>query len=501
MRVVSTAAFLLVATLAIPTGQAALNGDHGFAVQLPYPSDLGGGYKGNVSLLSGSLEANMAATPDPMLFFNATAGGITGLTKVCWASPIPACRQSAAGAISITWAQGSSVALKFPTAAPASGTANADHALVFFLNLQQTISFGGVTVHFGRMMATGTIGGHFTFGTVATIPDTLIQDLNQDNSAGLLALDDQTTLTVSGAGTSKVFTNAHDSLTFQGSPVVAPFGAEGMVLPFSAGSLSMGQASASAAAQGLDPKRITGMQARITSATGGQGGKFELPDLSFLGGIQNSVMNGALLTVPTKVNGTSDAVHRLTLIRFDGLHAQGGTTVAATGQGPLTIQDGRVQNAPALIGFAFVQMPWWSYALWILAIAALVTRIVMKAPKTNERWDRLKWIGWIVGPLAFLLFILLWDNEIHTVLGVSLFSGASGPSLGIILLIELLPMGIVFFAVVTPLRMLIRNGLRIAKQGTFMGLAGPAATLLGFLFGATLMLSYFDLVLRQLGGS
>jgi hypothetical protein len=184
------------------------------------------------------------------------------------------------------------------------------------------------------------------------------------------------------------------------------------------------------------------------------------------------------------------------------LDAAGGASVTASGQGPLRIQDGRVQNAPALIGFALFQLPWWSYLLWVLAIGAFVTRIVLgeKAPKKNERWDRLRWIGWVVGPIAFLLFFLLWDNEVRTVWGVSLLSNVSGAGFVAILLLEIMPMSLVFFAVVTPLRILIKSGLRLGKQGTFMGLAGPTATLLGFLLGATLMLSYVDLALRQIGG-
>src|SRR5207249_4797063 len=160
---------------------------------------------------------------------------------------------------------------------------------------------------------------------------------------------------------------------------------------------------AAATHEGLDLDRIAAMQARITDATSSSQSAFKTDQIkqltSQLGGIQDAVLNGALLTVPAHGNST---IRDFSLIRFDSLQATGGNTVAMTGQGPLAIQNGRVQNAPALIGFAMFQLPWWSYLLWVLAIAAFVTRIVLgdKAPKKSERWDHLKWIGWIVGPLA-----------------------------------------------------------------------------------------------------
>lgn len=500
MRPWAFAAVLMGAILIVPTGQAALNGDHAFAIELPFPVVDAG--LGNVTILSGSLAAQMAPTTDPMLFFNMGASAITGLTHVCWTTPTPECRTSTTGDISVTWQSGSSVALKFPRGV--TGSAAAAHGLVFFLDVRQTITFGNVVLHFGRMMGTGTVGGQFTFGDIPEIPFTAqVLDLNANNAAGLLALDDQTLLTVTGGGAAKTFAAAHDSLTFQGSPQIASFTAEGMVLPFSAGAISMGKADAAAAKQGLDLDRVAAMQNRVSSATGNGGSAFPVDNIKQvtqqLGGIQDSVLNGALLSVPTHGNST---VRDFTLIRFDALQAMGGQTVAASGTGPLHIQNGRVQNAPALVGFAYFQLPWWSYVLWILAIAAFVTRMVLgeKAPKKNERWDRLKWIGWVAGPLAFLLFFFLWDNEVRTVWGTSLLSGPSGAGLLALTVLELAPLGIVFFAVVTPLRILIRSGLRIGKQGTFMGLSGPTATLLGFLIGATLMLSYVDFALRQIGG-
>lgn len=501
MRMAIAAALLVLAALVLPTGQAAINGAHAFDQQLSFNGLSGGG---DLTLLSGSLEATMAPSSEPLLFVRMEAGAITGLTKVCWGSPIPDCRHSPSKGLTVSWTDGSSVAMKFPK--PVSGTATADHALVFFLDLDQTMDFGAATVHFGPMMGASAIGGEFTFANLPPIPDTPLHDLDANNAAGLLVATDETRVTVSGAGAPATFTTAQDSLTFQGSPVIAPFAADGIVTPFAGGALAMGPADGAAATAGMEPEHVEALIAGIGEATGGDG-EFRMPDLGFLSGMEASLLNGALVQVghdaaPTGEAGlVGSAIRSLTLIRFDSLEATGGPTVAARGSGPLHIADGRVQNAPALIGFAIFQLPWWSYLLWALAIGGIVARIVLKAPKQNERWDRLKWIGWIVGPLAAILFLVLWDQEVRRILGVSLLSGVTGEAFLTVAALELLPLAFVAFAVVTPLRIVLQSASRLAKQGTFMGLAGPAATLLGFLLGATLLLSYFDLALRTVSGS
>ncbi|MES2154110.1 MAG: hypothetical protein V4510_03155 [bacterium] len=489
------AGLVLGCLLLLPPAQAALNGDHGFAYDIPYMADFSGG--GNLTLLSGSLDATLAPAVAPMMFFNAGASVLSGLTKVCWTVPALECFEDAAGNIAISWQAGASPGIYFPDAV--GGALHASHALILFANLDD-MRFAGATFPLGPLMAASTVGGTFTVGAIPAIPNTPSQDLASDNAGGFVNLQ-AGVFTVSKPGQVQTFRAAHDAVTFQGNPVLAPISADVMVMPFAAGTIHMGTADAASAAQGLDLSRIQSMQSQVMEAIGQPGKSTDKPGLGALADIQSKILNGAVLTVPSQ-EGSTPSIKDVTLIRFDSLDATARTgTIATTGQSPLHIQAGRVQNAPGLVGFGFLQLPWWSYLLWALAIGALVTRFVLgdKAPKKNERWDRLKWIGWIVGPLAFLLFFFLWDNEVRAVWGVSLLSGPSGAGLLVVTLLELLPMGIVFFGVVTPLRILIRNGLRIGKQGSFMGLAGPTATLLGFLFGATLMLSYVDMVLRQIG--
>ena len=47
-----------------------------------------------------------------------------------------------------------------------------------------------------------------------------------------------------------------------------------------------------------------------------------------------------------------------------------------------------------------------------------------------------------------------------------------------------------------PLRMIMRNGLLLGRQGTFMGLGTGIAYLIGYAIGATLLLAYVELILQ-----
>lgn len=484
---------------------AALNGNHDFATPLAYQS-IESLQTGNVSLLSGALDVTFAPTSEPLVFARMASGTMTGLTKVCWPAPLPDCRQSSTGALSISWTSGSSLAFKFPSPAPAAATAK--HAVVLFVDPDASGSFGGFDVHFGPSLAAITVDSVISMGPIPMMPDTPIQSLNANNAAGLSSLTPGTTFTVSGAGNPERFAGAQQTVTFQGRPSVAPFGAQVLLLPFEGGSLGMGPAETDAAHEGLDRENLERGVRAMGDAWGVDTSAIPFNEISdklgALGGVQDKLLNGALVRIPPPQEESMSAITQsLTLIRFDGLHATGSATQAATsGSGPLIVEKGRVQNAQSLVGIAYFQLPWWSYVLWLLAIGGIVTRMVMQAPKESERWDKLRWIGWIAGPLAAILFFWLWDNEVHRVFGTSLLSGgASGTGLGVIALLQFLPLGIIFFAVVTPLRIILQSAFRVLKQGSFMGLATPSAILLGFLLGATLMLSYFDLVLRSVSGT
>jgi hypothetical protein len=386
-----------------------------------------------------------------------------------------------------------------------SATATAAHALVL------PVDFGGQAdlegLDLGPSLVALGVAGEVSLDLPA-IPATAPVLMTSSTAAALVALDDTTILTVSEGGLP-----LHDSAgeatpwLLQGAPSMGTVGTDLMVVPFGSGSrLEMGPADAEAADRGLDVRRLNDLLGQLDAAGAGsrsaQGSQaVGQLDFGFLQPVVTRILNGAFVDTPLPREGAGFPLASMRLVRFSHLTAvPAGPELAVEGAGPLDVDQGRVAHAPALLGVGWVQLPWWSYLLWALAIAAFVVRIVLRSPKRNERWDRLRWVGWIARPVAWVLFWLLWDNEVHAVWGVSLLSGgASGEQLIPILALEVLPLGLVYLGAVTPLRILFRSSLRIAGQGRFMGLSAPAATLLGFLLGATLMLSFVDLIIQQVG--
>jgi hypothetical protein len=177
-------------------------------------------------------------------------------------------------------------------------------------------------------------------------------------------------------------------------------------------------------------------------------------------------------------------------------------SVALAGQGPLQVQGGAVVDAPALVGFAVFQMPWWSYLLWIAAIGLFIARLVMKPVKEDPVLDRYRWVGLVCSIVLLLLFLWLWDSEVNAVLGISLLhGGASADAILVLGALELVPMFAVMFAVIAPIRMILRNGVLLAGKGRFMGLPGAFAYPFGYILGAPLLLAYLNVALKAAAGT
>ncbi|HJQ92692.1 MAG TPA: hypothetical protein VJ874_00230, partial [Candidatus Thermoplasmatota archaeon] len=206
---------------------------------------------------------------------------------------------------------------------------------------------------------------------------------------------------------------------------------------------------------------------------------------------------GAVLSLPASgAGGDGFAFARTPTLEVRGL--QDGR-LAWSGKAALDVHDGRVEGAQPLHGIGFVALPWWGWLLWIAALTVWIVRLVRKPEKKNPRWDPHKWVGWVASAVVFLLVFWLWDLEMRAVLGLSLFSGhLTGQMFLLIGLLQVATLGLLSFAAIAPLRMILRNTSLLLHQGTFMGLAGAVAGLLGFLIGATLLRSGLDLVFGQI---
>jgi hypothetical protein len=490
-----------------PAAQAALNGSMPYQASLPYQPGLGKD-TGNFTLLSGALTATLPDVKGPYGLFNATAARVTGLTRVCTGNLLPGqplCLTSAGGGLSITVSAGGSFGIRFPKAT--SSTVKADHVLGLLVDFEGKTDLNSFGL--ARTLVAPAINGELAFTTLPDLPATTgVPDTDRD-AGGMVALDAKTTLRILDAGVEqRTVSGKQDPVLFQGHPAIAPVQAGIFVLPFEDGSTAnLKPATAAAAERGLDLTRITGLGNDLNSASksGSAGAPSSVPrlDLGVLQPLVARILDGALLRLPTQATSGSSAFKQLALVRFDEFSVQGGASAAqVTGRGPLQVQGGQVRGAQALVGFAYFEMPWWSYLLWGLALAAFITRLVLNAPKGHPRWDRLRWVGWVANPLLFLLFLFLWDIEVHRVLGVSLLSGGvPGEAMLGLLAFEMGPLLFVFFAVVTPLRILFSNGARLAGQGRFIGVPTALAYVLGYFLGATLLLAYLNYALQAAAGA
>ncbi len=489
---------VLLAALA-PQAQAAINKPRGFHEDFPYMAGLG---NGAMTVVSGKLEATTSTTGASYGFFDSKGAILSGLTQVCYGTTMAnaGCTQPG-GSYTLTVSPmgrsgGGSFALCFPGAS--SGTFRAGHALGLFVDFAQDDDLN--TFGVDKSLVAPSIDGSFHFGTVPNAPGGP-QPCQQ--AGGLTSLDDVTTVQLrSGSSTVTTLTGKDAVFSFAGKATVSDVAAGFFILPFNGGSEAhFRPASAADAKAGLDLGRVQDLIRKLdrahagssvdrsTSETGGKNTQELLAGL----------LNGALLRMPEAPSGNeSFSLDGSRFARFSSLQVAGSNgKLDWDGKAYLDIDDGKVVGAKPLVGFWLFKLPWWSYLLWAVAIGLAIVRLVLKADKSHPRWDPLRWVGWVLTPVAWIVVFFLWDLEVRNVLGVSLLHGASGQFRLIVGALELGLLGIIGVAAAAPLKVIGRNAFILARQGTFMGISGGVGAILGFLFTAPYLRAYVGLVLAK----
>lgn len=489
---------LLALLLSAAPAQAALNGSKPYRASHPYLNGLGGP---EFIMASGELDAVLPGTQGSFGFFSARGADLGGLSRVCWSEAVG--RRCQSGALSLHVAAGGSFGLKVPGGADAS--VHAGHALALFSDLGTTSDLNGLGL--GKSLLAPSVGGEARLSAMAAIPDSDVGELSEGGGA-LAPLALGTVVEVRDAGGAVVATvrDKVDPLTFAGHPTLSPVQADLLVVPFSGtgADAHFRQASQADAKAGLDLERINGLLRSLSNADSTGQSQPGQVDPSAFGPFQDAaaaLFAGAVLRIPTGGNASSVA-SAFGYARTPRLEVQGTPSggLAWTGRATLEVRGGHVVGGPALYGWAFLALPWWGWVLWALGIAAFVTRLVVKPPKQSERWDRWKWIGWLVGVIVAIVVFVFWDGEVHHVLGLSLltmkwsFSGAGAEVLALVSAFQLTTLGYLSFSAIAPLRLLLKNGSRLLGQGTFMGLTGAIAALLGYLIGFDTLRSSLDLI-------
>lgn len=488
---------LLLTLAAAPSAEAALNGARPYEATYGYLPGLGGA---QFRMASGTLDVVIPDGDGTWGFFATGGAEVAGLTRVCWTDLVRRCADSSGGDLAVRVLPGGSFGLHFPTGADAR--VEAGHGLAIFVDLSATGDLNSLEM--GKSLMAPLVDGVVSFSSLPPIASTTITDPTSRDGGAVSATEDATVIEVHEGSTRHASLRGKvDPVTFAGRPSVTPIATELAVLPFEgAGSVARFRTAERAeAAIGLDIGRINRLMERLYGAN--QGAPTEASDLdeSAFGpyaGVSEALFAGAVLNLPT--DSAAPGID-LAFARTPRLEVRGTPVgLAWSGTATLDVRDGHVAGAQPLHGIGFLALPWWGWILWIAALTVWIVRLVRKPDKTHPTWDRYKWIGWAAAVVSFVLVFVLWDFEVRAVLGLSLFSGhARGQVLALVAVLQLATLSLLAFAAIAPLRILLRNGSLLLHQGTFMGLAGAVAGILGYLIGAwTMLRAGLDLIFSQL---
>ncbi|MEK6974996.1 MAG: hypothetical protein AABY18_01475 [Candidatus Thermoplasmatota archaeon] len=486
------AALFLVA--AAPNAQAAINRPRAFDEAFPYMPALDSSEK---TVVSGQVDADIKDATASYGFFDAQGTDVTGLSRVCW-QLLLGCRDSDSRSLSLSVAPGGSFAVCFPAAT--SGILHADHALALFVDLAQDDDLNSFRVD--KSLVAPVIDGTYTFSNIAPITTVAATSQACTVGGGLVGLDADMRLSIrDGAQVVATLSGKDARVSFAGQPAVSTIAADFVIVPFTGASTSSFKSSSDRDAErGLDLNRV---QELIRALDASHEGSTVDRGQQDSGGnntqaVLAGLLNGAFVRGAFPTEGEPFPFKDIHFVRFSHMTVDpDGETLAWEGKAYLEVKDGKVAKAPNLVGFWLFQLPWWSYLLWAAAITLAILKIVLKPDKNHPRWDTLRWIGWVATPVAWIIVFFLWDAEMHAVLGASLLRGSSGQFRLIVGALQLGLLSIVAFAAAAPLRVIGRNSFMLAHQGTFMGLAGSIAAILGFLFGAPYLRSYLGLILTK----
>ncbi len=472
----------ILALLAVPAAQAAINQPTRLDDEVRFAD----GFDDGLFVVSGSLEARLPDARGGAAYEVTDGLSVTNLAQVCWQErqgPLRGgeCATSTTSSLSLVVAKGGSVGMKLPVAVEAS--LSAPHALALFSDIRGAFS----------PIARQQLGFDKAIGAALLDPVVTVEPRGGVIDATLVTLSATTIVDVLDGGSVIHRIQGDDEIvTFDGIPRIGSFSAETVFMPFRTGSVAQfAPADDQSAAAGLEWSRLLGL-------LGDSGDPNQLEELhSRLGESLEDVLNGAMFGFPVFApGGGSDT---FSLIRFDSLVASPANgNLRLEGDAPLMLQGSRVGGSAPLLGVAWLALPWWSYALWAVALSLLTARLAVRPAKVKPQRRAM---GWAAGFAVFATIMVLWDLEVRSLWGASVGTSGSSEPAGLLmfLVVQLYPLAYGLFAVAAPLRTILVNGLRLAGQGGLTTWAGPAANVLAFVPVVLLYRTYLGELLVQLG--
>lgn len=456
----------------------------------------------DLTVVAGKMDVTSAAGRNAFAFDNVTGFVIDGAQQVYASSTNHVYDHPKSGAFRITVSPRSLVVLD--PGASASATASSGYALAVPVDPNQDV--GGLQLR--QSLVAASIGTTVTFAPiqvpsvdVTRLTGTSIKDVPGaklvllDPSSGLTVTDGTTTVTTVAGGSAQ---DPH-GVALSGTLTLQPFTAATTLLPVGASPAAATFAPASSASLN-QARRDLGVNQLMASLQRIQGNPPSTKDTG-LGAVE-PVLLGMLDAGMLHVNATGGKPDfgNLTIARGGSLDLGfSSSSTHITGRNALIVRGGHVVGSHPLVPLLpFLAIPWWTIALWVIGITLWVLCLVLKKSKHHEHWDRYKWIGRIATLLAFLLIAWLWDLKVHAVLGISALDGSLPGTTRLVLAgVEYILLAGILALVFSPTRLILRSAFRLSGQGTFMGMASPAALLLTWLVGFGLLLDYLGFLLGR----
>lgn len=452
------------ALLAAPLATAAL------AQRRASDFSIANGFSDEMTIVSGRAEAHSVGGQTSAAFFQTTGVRITGLTEACWTLPAtpPQCVH---GPLGLAVPDGSSFGLK--PAAPLDVDLQADHVLATFVDLSGADGFSGL--HAGPSLLASVVGGTIGFASGAG---------GGEAHGGVAALEPGSTVNVVGADGRILHALHYDDppLVVQGAPqATAPFGATVVVLPFADGSstLTLHEASAAAASQGLSPARFEMLDQVLRDVRfldpAAKSGPAAI--LAKAGSILTEVFNGAFIR--TQLADDPSSLADVAFARFTDLTINGddsGSSLAFDGSYTLVLGDLGPAFKGSSVSGGSLPVRWWVAVLVLTAVLVTGAWLWLRQGPIQVPQGPLTVAARLCTAAGAVGLALLWDWRLDKVLGSSLLTtGASGASLGLLATVEAASLLLAFILIGVPIYLAARNGLALAKQVRWAPFSSTAA--------------------------
>lgn len=468
--------------------------DQSVTVVLPFYNTAEGSGQ---AFLSGGVQMEASAETGTFGFVGVSGEGRDGeptavrfnnLRQVCWQVSANGCASTQGTGLEVLIEKESSFAMRFPGTTTVELAAG--HALGSFLDLRDEQDLEGLRL--AKTFVGVTLDSEFEVG----LPPVMVTSVPQPDTAGSIVLLEESSSLIVRLDGNVVHTGrgASTLILVQGQGIgMEHFAAEATMLSVSTAGTGTWTRSDPALAQAaleqgrLDRFGVGGSSQEHVDAV--------VDKLGPMRPLLGSLMAGAFL----KVDDPEAGVKGLTLARFDTLTSDvSGLGVAVHATGPLVVEHANVHGAQALVGVGWVQVPWWTFLLWGIAIIVVVVRMVRRAPKSQTN-DGPGWVRWLVRSGAGLLVFFLWDQDVRALLGASVLQFPDSATMGMLALFQIGFLAGMAILAQWPLSLAFQNAARLFGQGRLWGAPMGLAILVGYLLSAPLLLSYLQVALHMAG--